>query len=908
MNSRVLLVDDERHTLAPLAESLASTGEDLLTRLIQPEGTDSSVQETAAYDAIVCRYETYTTEGRELIDRIRDAQTGPVTTIVIATAEQAGSDDVADAPGIDSVLRLDRESDAEYQQVATAIRETLRRDTVETPVAGSAIELPDALAESEEAILLVEDDVFVDCTEAAAQFLGYESSDAIRGRHPAELSPPTQPDGRNSREKVNEVIGVAQQGGYHRFRWMHRRADGRDVPVIVSLTPIFHEGKRVLYCVWREPPDDSTAPTPEMDDPEIEESVASSEAKTQVLVIADGDADVELATAIDRSDASITATAVPTANEALLALDSRDDIDGVVLSSQLPERDAKHLVDRIRDADPALPAVRVRSGETDRDVEFEREQALEATLVEAIRSEVEEESHRDHEAGPQRYQTAFEGLPDPVAFFDTHDVTFGNEAFEAAVGRPAEALREVSFVETTVHPDDRDRFRRILDDWERGEDDQLRHVVRLQSRDGTVRSYEVSGTTVTITGTEGVLVSFRDVTDRQRTQQENEFERALYRIVLDRIADVRTRSELEAGVVEGLVTRGYDLAWIGTLDGTDLRPRAVGGDREFIAALGSALEETRQVAEPFVRAGRAGELQYVADVETLLPTGWRDAALERGYRSAFAVPLSYHDVYYGVLAIYSREPDPFSDRDRRLLAQFADAIAFASHSLELENALATDAVTEATITVDDDAYYLVDLARDGAFDDYGNLRVVGSVPRGDTAALQYVTAHGSTSVLQERLAGHPAVTDVSVVAEGTPVRLQVTVTDPVPEGLLAGQGVVVTETAIDRDGAALSIEAPAKATLQSIADRLDGEYDGVAVRSSSTREREAREWTGDCIQRADLTDKQLTALQAAHYNGYFERPRQTTANEIAASLGVSHSTFLQHLHRAQTKLFESHFG
>jgi len=74
-----------------------------------------------------------------------------------------------------------------------------------------------------------------------------------------------------------------------------------------------------------------------------------------------------------------------------------------------------------------------------------------------------------------------------------------------------------------------------------------------------------------------------------------------------------------------------------------------------------------------------------------------------------------------------------------------------------------------------------------------------------------------------------------------------------------------------------------------------------------TPDREMRSRQNRPFERADLTDKQRTALQAAYDNGYFAQPRRSTATEIAASLGVGHSTFLQHLHRAQEKVFESCF-
>jgi len=45
---------------------------------------------------------------------------------------------------------------------------------------------------------------------------------------------------------------LACDKGFHRFEWVHRKASGEDFPVEVSLTPIVHEGKSLLYCVWRD--------------------------------------------------------------------------------------------------------------------------------------------------------------------------------------------------------------------------------------------------------------------------------------------------------------------------------------------------------------------------------------------------------------------------------------------------------------------------------------------------------------------------------------------------------------------------------------------------------------------------------------------------------------------------------
>ncbi|SFR42008.1 HTH DNA binding domain-containing protein [Halogeometricum rufum] len=56
-----------------------------------------------------------------------------------------------------------------------------------------------------------------------------------------------------------------------------------------------------------------------------------------------------------------------------------------------------------------------------------------------------------------------------------------------------------------------------------------------------------------------------------------------------------------------------------------------------------------------------------------------------------------------------------------------------------------------------------------------------------------------------------------------------------------------------------------------------------------------------------LTDKQRTALRVAVVEGYFEWPRETTASELAESLGIAQPTFARHLRVAERKLFSALF-
>ncbi|GAB6862408.1 helix-turn-helix domain-containing protein [Haloplanus litoreus] len=56
--------------------------------------------------------------------------------------------------------------------------------------------------------------------------------------------------------------------------------------------------------------------------------------------------------------------------------------------------------------------------------------------------------------------------------------------------------------------------------------------------------------------------------------------------------------------------------------------------------------------------------------------------------------------------------------------------------------------------------------------------------------------------------------------------------------------------------------------------------------------------------RSAFTDRQYEVLETAHEMGYFESPKGADSGAVADELGVSVSTFVEHLSVAQTKLFD----
>jgi PAS domain S-box-containing protein len=104
---------------------------------------------------------------------------------------------------------------------------------------------------SSDAIMLLDRDTFFDCNKATLDMFGLTKDEFIR-RHPSEISPPIQPNGRPSRAEADKRIDEAFARGVNRFEWVHRRSNGEDFACTVWLTAFPLEGRNVLQATVRE--------------------------------------------------------------------------------------------------------------------------------------------------------------------------------------------------------------------------------------------------------------------------------------------------------------------------------------------------------------------------------------------------------------------------------------------------------------------------------------------------------------------------------------------------------------------------------------------------------------------------------------------------------------------------------
>jgi PAS domain S-box-containing protein len=101
-----------------------------------------------------------------------------------------------------------------------------------------------------EAIIVVDlaTGLFAEPNENATKLYGLPREELVKVG-PAQMSPPNQPDGRDSTEKAMEKIGEAMQGGVPVFEWIHRNAQGQDFPCEVRLVRLPSQRPQVRATV-----------------------------------------------------------------------------------------------------------------------------------------------------------------------------------------------------------------------------------------------------------------------------------------------------------------------------------------------------------------------------------------------------------------------------------------------------------------------------------------------------------------------------------------------------------------------------------------------------------------------------------------------------------------------------------
>ncbi|MFB6105096.1 MAG: helix-turn-helix domain-containing protein [Halobacteriaceae archaeon] len=125
-------------------------------------------------------------------------------------------------------------------------------------------------------------------------------------------------------------------------------------------------------------------------------------------------------------------------------------------------------------------------------------------------------------------------------------------------------------------------------------------------------------------------------------------------------------------------------------------------------------------------------------------------------------------------------------------------------------------------------------------------------------------------------------------------------TDPCVVHDLVSGGFLAASLRYHGDDTVFTGAVVGREVLEGIVDRA-AETVGVSLERVNPLGPDA---TGPVGRVLDLTDKQREALHTAHSMGYFAVPRETTAAEVAAELGIGKTAFLERVRRGERRLVE----
>lgn len=149
-----------------------------------------------------------------------------------------------------------------------------------------------------------------------------------------------------------------------------------------------------------------------------------------------------------------------------------------------------------------------------------------------------------------------------------------------------------------------------------------------------------------------------------------------------------TEEELFNAMCKAAVDQGgYRMAWVGLAQKDEektVRPVAFAGYEAGILEIANiSYADTPRGRGPTGSAIRESVPKIShAFAEDSLVAPWREAAMERGYGSGIALPLTADEGTFGALVIYSADKDAFGSEELELLQKLASNIAFGVETLK----------------------------------------------------------------------------------------------------------------------------------------------------------------------------------------------------------------------------------
>lgn len=399
----------------------------------------------------------------------------------------------------------------------------------------------------------------------------------------------------------------------------------------------------------------------------------------------------------------------------------------------------------------------------------------------------------------------------------------------------------------------------------------------------------------------GNTLVIHDVTARQRRErqlarQRDELEtvndlNAVLRGVNQALVSARSRGEIERAVCDRLADS--DLYRVACL--ADIPTWSGDADRWTVADGGHATVPTPPVLDGDLRSTE-GES---TDETVPLVAGEDDDS-----GTWTVVPVLFGRTVYGALGLYT-ERDNVSDRERSILGELGETIGHAFNAVESRQLLSAESVVDLELESTSGVDPLVAVTEELSCE----LKLQGVVPAREGGPIAYVSATGSDAGSARGALAVVAAGEVDLVREdGGESLLEWRVGGESLLGTLVEYGANVTEVRADGGRAQYDLSIASESSVRSLMEQIDSRYEGVRVLSKVERTQALEEEGGLSPEQLDhLTDRQRESIEAAYRAGYFNWPRDSTAEEVAETLDISSATLHSHLRKAEQSLLAELF-
>lgn len=245
----MLYVDDEPALLDIGKEFLEKTG--TISVDTAHSVNEAKIRLSANYyDAIVSDYQMPMTDGIQFLKYIRNSF-GNLPFILFTGKGREEVVIEAINNGVDFYLQKGGKPAPQFTELEHKIKQAVFQKRAERQIKESEERYRALFENANDAIFLMDRDVYIDCNKRASDLFDCTKEDLIASP-PTNHSPERQPDGMTSAEKSAMFVQQALTGEPVVFEWRHKRYDGFEFDAEVSLTRLNVEGRDRLIAIVRD--------------------------------------------------------------------------------------------------------------------------------------------------------------------------------------------------------------------------------------------------------------------------------------------------------------------------------------------------------------------------------------------------------------------------------------------------------------------------------------------------------------------------------------------------------------------------------------------------------------------------------------------------------------------------------